>query len=75
MENYKNLSGDSGVKAYELGSDSITVEFNDGKVYQYTYQSAGRENVESMKKLAVAGKGLNSFISREVKERYAVKLS
>jgi hypothetical protein len=74
MEIYKNLSKVSGVKAYELGSDSITVEFGDGDVYRYTYQSAGRENVEQMKKLAVAGKGLNGFISREVKERYAVKL-
>jgi len=74
MEIYKNLSGDSGVRAYELSSDSITVEFSDGAVYRYTYQSAGRENIEQMKKLAVAGKWLNGFISREVKERYAAKL-
>lgn len=46
MENYKNLSGDSGVKAYELGNDSISIEFSDGAVYRYTYQSAGKRNVE-----------------------------
>ncbi len=70
MEIYKNLNGNSGVTAYELGSDSITIEFTDGAVYQYTYQSAGKRNVEKMKKLAVAGKGLSSFVAQQVKERY-----
>lgn len=35
MERYKNLGGHSSVQAFELGQDSITVEFNDGATYLY----------------------------------------
>jgi len=41
MERYKNLGGDSGVTAYEIGQGSITVQFKDGAVYLYNNQSAG----------------------------------
>lgn len=74
MERYRNLGGDSGVVAYEIGDDSIKVQFNDGSLYLYNYQSAGRDNIEHMKKLAIAGEGLNSFINRVVKKGYASKL-
>lgn len=40
MERYKNLGRDSGVSAYEIGDDSITVQFSTGEVYLYTYRSA-----------------------------------
>jgi len=40
MEMYRNLGGNSGVANYELGSDSVTVQFNDGAVYLYNYVSA-----------------------------------
>ncbi len=74
MERYKNLGGDSGVVAYELGDDSITVEFSDGSQYLYTHQSAGSHNIDQMKELAVAGRGLNSFINKYVRKKYASKL-
>lgn len=74
MEIYKNLGGNSSARAYEIGNDSITVQFSDGTVYLYTYQSAGRDNIEQMKALAIAGRGLNSFIMRQVRKAYAVKL-
>ena len=74
MERYKNLGGNSNVIAYEIGIDFITVEFSDKSRYLYNYQSAGSENIEQMKKLAVAGRGLNSFINRVVKYKYAKKL-
>jgi len=70
METYKNLGGNSNVIAYEIGSDSITVQFGDGSTYLYTYQSAGQSNIEHMKTLAIAGSGLNSFIMRNVKKLY-----
>ena len=63
MERYKNLGANSGIIAYEIDDQSITVEFQDGSVYLYTYDSAGAENIERMKKLAIAGEGLNSFIN------------
>lgn len=74
MERYKNLGGDSGVAAYEIGDDFIKVQFNDGSLYLYTNQSAESNNIEQMKRLAIAGRGLNSFIGRVVKKRYASKL-
>lgn len=74
MERYKNLGGNSGVTAYEIGDDSMKVQFGDGAIYLYDYQSAGRSNIENMKELAIAGKGLNSFISRVVRKGYVSKL-
>jgi hypothetical protein len=74
MENYKNLSGTSGVAAFEQGVDFIKVQFSDGAVYQYTHASAGEGSVTQMKALAVRGLGLNSFINTTVKYRYAAKL-
>ncbi len=40
LQTYQNLSGESGVRAYEIGDDFIKVEFSNG-TYLYTYQSAG----------------------------------
>jgi len=74
MERYKNLGGDSGVVAYEIGDKYIKVQFHDGSLYLYNYQSAGSNNIENMKELAIAGQGLNSFISRIVRKGYASKL-
>lgn len=74
MERYLSLGGDSGVTAYELEDDSITVELSDGSLYLYTYQSAGSQNIEEMKALAVGGRGLNSFINKHVRKKYASKL-
>lgn len=71
---YQNRGGDSGVSAYEIGTDSITVKFKDGALYLYNNSSAGSANIEKMKQLAVAGMGLNSFISSVVKKGYASKL-
>ena len=74
MVRYKNVSGTSGVVAYETGRESIAVEFEDGAIYLYTYRSAGRSNIESMKSLAAAGRGLSTFIARSVHKAYAAKL-
>lgn len=74
MERYKNLGGDSGVVAYEFGADSIKVQFRGGDVYLYTYESTGPNDIDTMKSLALSGQGLNEFISRHVKKRFAAKL-
>lgn len=74
MKRYKNLSGDSGVLAYETGEDYIKVKFRDGDVYLYNYIVTGRDKVERMKDLAEEGRGLSTFISRYVRERYTEKL-
>lgn len=73
MERYRNLGGDSGVIAFEIGDGSITVQFKDGKHrhYLYTVASTGARDVAELQKLAQAGRGLNSYITRVVGKRYA----
>jgi hypothetical protein len=71
MERYKNLSGISSVAAYETGPDFIRIQFTDGAVYRYTNASAGEAHIIRMKTLAAAGRGLNSFIDREVQNAFA----
>ena len=73
MEPYKNLSGNSGVVAYETGPDFIKVQFSDGGVYVYTVSSTGSHHIAQMKNLAKRGRGLSSFISTTVREAYARK--
>lgn len=75
MEIYKNLGGDSGVTRYELGQSDIKVGFRDGSLYLYNQLRPGLATVEQMKALAIAGSGLNSFISRTVRKNYAEKLA
>jgi hypothetical protein len=75
METYKNLGGDSGVKAYEIASNYILVKFTDNWVYKYTSNSVGMSNFSEMKRLATQGEGLNSFINtnEDVKKGYTDK--
>jgi hypothetical protein len=75
MEKYKNRKGDSGVQSYEIGSDFIIVQFiNDGS-YLYNYKIPGSSHVERMKKLAIEGQGLSTYISTNIKKRYAKKIN
>lgn len=74
MERYKDLGRNSNVNAFEIGNDFINVQFKDGSIYKYTYISAGSSNIEHMKKLAITGKGLNSYINTNVKKRYSLKI-
>lgn len=74
MESYENLGGGSGVDAYAIGPDSITVRFRSGATYVYTHASAGAANVGRMQSLARQGEGLNSYINTRAKYLYARKL-
>ncbi len=71
MERNKNLSGISGIAAFEA---SIAIEFRKGDRYLCTDASAGRENIRQMQQLARHGAGLATFINRAVRERYAQRL-
>lgn len=75
MEKYQNQAGNSGAVGYEFTEDGIKVMFRDKEVYLYTEESAGAESIREMKKLAVAGKGLTSYINRNVRKRYAKKIA
>ena len=71
---YKNFAHTSGVTAYEIGNDYIKVEFVDGPIYVYNHAIPGPGEVEQMKKLALNGRGLSTFISRNVRDKYASRL-
>lgn len=73
MDHYKNLSGDSGVLAYEISPGTIIVQFNNGWKYEYTDHSAGTTAIATMHRLARAGRGLSGFISANVRDAYARK--
>ena len=73
MQKYRNLGGNSGVDSYEIGDGSITVRFTDGWAYLYTDAVTGAGDVRQMQALAERGAGLNSYISRVVKKRWADK--
>jgi hypothetical protein len=74
MQTYKDLGGDSGVTGFEIGQDSITVQFHDGSIYLYTNASAGSGPIQTMKQLAARGEGLNAYINTTVKKDYASRL-
>jgi hypothetical protein len=74
MLRYANLSGNSGVEAYEVGESFIKVRFNTiSTVYVYDYSKPGVRPVEEMKRLAAHGRGLATYIAQEVREDYARK--
>ncbi|MEP6850535.1 MAG: hypothetical protein ABI999_16880 [Acidobacteriota bacterium] len=71
---YKNLSGKSGVDSYEIREKSIVIKFRYAGRYLYNYDRPGEEYVEEMKRLAVSGLGLSTYISKNVKKKFAKKL-
>lgn len=73
MDRYSDVDGDSGVAAYQIGGGFIRVQFKDNSIYLYTNQSAGVDNIEKMKVLAEQGNGLNAFINKYVRKKYACK--
>lgn len=72
MRMRKKSERESFVKQYEIGENFIRVEFSTGKSFLYTYESAGKEHVEEMKRLALVGDGLNSYINICVKKLHEV---
>jgi hypothetical protein len=74
MQKYKALNIDTGVIAYEISTDSITIKFRDGSEYLYTNKSAGKSTIAEMKLLAQKGEGLTTYINKRVREHYQSKL-
>lgn len=73
MTRYKNLSGRSGVLEYEIDTDWIKVRFNEQQVYTYRKTKIGEERFSAMISYAKAGKGLATYISRNVRSDYSSK--
>jgi hypothetical protein len=73
MQQYENA--DSGVAEFEILPREIHLRFhNDRRVYVYDYDHPGPEHVEQMKRLARAGRGLSSYVSRYVRGNYADRI-
>jgi hypothetical protein len=70
MHPYGGYQKTHGVVAYEIGPDSIDVEFTSGWIYHFSYQRPGPLRVERMKQLAEEGHGLTTFINKHVRTRY-----
>lgn len=66
MTPYHSKTGKkSGVTAFRIGEEYIKVKFEHSeKIYTYTYDSEDRSTIEEMKSLALAQKGLSTFISK-----------
>jgi hypothetical protein len=75
MKRYRNLNGHSGVRAYECGRGYIRVRFANDETYVYDGTAPGARDVARMQALAAAGRGLSTYIARNVRERYARKES
>ena len=74
LERYRNLNGDSGIDSFEVGTDFIVVKFKTGATYIYNYEKPGRQKTEEIKRRALAGRGVSTYISQEVREDFARKL-
>ena len=74
MQKYGSQGRASGVVAYEIHDDAIDIRFANGDVYRYDTTTPGAVDVELMKRFARAGRGLASYISKYVKDRYAARL-
>ena len=74
MRLYGNSSGNSGVKAYAIRQGAIEVEFVNGQAYLYDDAHTGPARIRRMQRLARAGRGLSTYISREVRQAYARRL-
>lgn len=70
---YANIGGNSSIRGYDHGEDWMLVMFSDGSRYLYTLKSTSRESLDYMRSLAIAGKGLNSYLTRIIRTGYAGK--
>lgn len=65
MTPYANLRGNSPVLGYLIEPTRICVMFKNGKIYSYSYASAGVDKVEQMKILAQSGTGVKCLHYKE----------
>ena len=69
---YLNKTGDSPITHYKIDSDRIAVWFTDGKSNPYVYPEylVGSKHLKELKKHAVDGEGLSTYISQHVREKF-----
>ena len=75
MQRYLSAEKNTGIIAYEIVPDGISIKFRDGSVYLYTIQSTGKKHIAQMRALAKKGEGLTTYINQHVRENYQEKLN
>ncbi|MDC7808157.1 hypothetical protein PQS31_15180 [Luteimonas sp BLCC-B24] len=73
LQPYTNQHGDSGVTAWAIAGNTLSVEFAHGAVYVYTADVLGASVFETLCRSARAGRGLATAISRDVGARYIIR--
>ncbi|HET7556540.1 MAG TPA: hypothetical protein VFK08_00545 [Rhodanobacteraceae bacterium] len=73
MQVHANLSGNPG-EAFELRQRAIAVEPAGGQGCLYDDAHAGHERIRRMRRMARTGRGLSTYISREIRGDYAERL-
>lgn len=72
MVPYSNLSRDSRIAEYERGVDYIKVRYHDSDViYVFDYAKPGVKHVEMMKRLAIYGQGLGTYIDEKLRGEHS----
>jgi hypothetical protein len=72
---YASPNGNSGVVAYRIDGDSITLRFVDrSTLYVYDANRPGLAAVREMQRLAEQGSGLTTYINKHVRKNYAMKI-
>jgi hypothetical protein len=75
MKRYANLDGRCGVLEFEIGPDWILLRFRDRpELYLYNRDKPGIGKVLQMKRLALAGRGLTTFVNQRVRDNYAERI-
>jgi hypothetical protein len=72
-EKYLDLPGDGGIEGFIILPNAIIILFDNGFWYIYSYSRPGKEHVEQMKRLAKKGKGLKTYINKNVRDNYEGK--
>lgn len=75
LKKYVNRRGASGVIAYCINGDTVSVLFSSWMLYTYDRSRIGDVNFQKLVRCAVDGIGLNGFIVKFIGKEYTQKCS
>ena len=75
LQAYGDPDRSSGVTHFVLLPAAMILLFANGAAYLYTEQYVGSIHLHTMQRFAAAGRGLSTYINRNIGERYTDKLS
>ncbi|TDK29570.1 hypothetical protein [Luteimonas terrae] len=73
LQAYGNRHGGSGVRAFAILGDTLSVEFVDGAVYDYRRRDVGARRFDAACAAARTGRGLSTCVSRHLRDRFAIR--